>query len=185
MKKIAAILATGVLVASFAWAKPLDFEDSRFDFSDGGLDTAYVSLVKSADGGLEIDFSSQEIEAAVATVNVEEQVQGYDTSNSTEAFWQEASFRNNDLAANILDGVDLDYQGSEFKRVTLVHADQNFDEVQASYMSALEGLGFTPTLEEQTARSSVDIYTLESAGTTLRVLFVDQGNDTQVTFVQS
>lgn len=185
MKKIAAVLATGLLVASFAWAKPLEFEDSGFDYSDGGLDTAYISLAKNDEGGLEIDFSSAETEGVVATVDVEDQVQGYDTSDSTEAFWQESSLRSNDLAANTLEGVDLDYRGNEFERVTLVHADQTYTDVKDAYMTALEGLGFTLTPEEQALDVSVDIYTLESAGETLRVLFVNQGADTQVTFTGS
>jgi hypothetical protein len=184
MKKVAAVLMTGLLVVSFAWAKPLDFEDESFDFSDGGLETAYVTLEKNAEGGLQIDFSSEEAETAVATVDVEDQVQGYDTSDSTEVFWEESSLRANDLAANTLTDVDLDYRGNEFERVTLVHADQTYKEVQESYMAALEGLGFTLTPEEQTLESNTDIYTLESAGETLRVLFVNQGADTQVTFVQ-
>jgi hypothetical protein len=81
MKRVAAVLATALLVASFAWAKPLDFEDEKFDFSDSGLETAYVTLAKNAESGLEIDFSSEEIEGAIATVDVEDQVQGYDTSD--------------------------------------------------------------------------------------------------------
>jgi hypothetical protein len=184
MKKVTALLITGLLVASLAWAKPLEFEDEGFDFSDSGLETAYVTLAKNDDGGLEIDFGSEEVEGAVATVDVEDQVQGYDTSDSTEVFWIESSLRANALAANTLEGVDLDYRGNEFERVTLVHADQTYKEVQESYMAALEGLGFTLTPEEQALESNVDIYTLESAGETLRVLFVNQGADTQVTFVQ-
>jgi hypothetical protein len=184
MKKVAAVLATGLLVASFAWAKPLDFEDEQFDFSDSDLETAYVILAKNDEGGLKIDFSSAEVENAVATVDVEDQVQGYDTDDSTQVFWQESTLRTNQLAANVFGGVDLDYRGNEFERVTLVHASQPFSEVRENYLTALEGLGFTLTPEEQELETGVDIYTLESAGETLRVLFVNQGADTQVTFVQ-
>lgn len=182
MKKAAALLMTGLLVASFAWAKPLNFEDERFDFSDSDLETAYVTLAKSDEGGLEIDFSSEEVEGAVATVDVEDQVQGYSTDDSTEVFWQENSLRSNPSAANTLTGVDLDFRGNEFKRVTLVHAEQNFNVVMESYLTNLEGLGFTPTPQE--GAGNVEIYTLESAGETLRILFVNQGSDVQVTFVE-
>jgi hypothetical protein len=103
---------------------------------------------------------------------------------STEVFWEESSLRSNELAANTLEGVDLDYRGNEFERVTLVHDGQTYKEVKENYMTALEGLGFTLTPEEQALESNTDIYTLESAGETLRVLFVNQGADTQVTFVQ-
>jgi hypothetical protein len=185
MKKVAALLITGLLVASFAWAKPLDFEDSKFDFSDSDLETAYVTLAKSDDGGLQIDFASEEVEGAVATIDVEDQVAGYDTDDTTFVFWQESAERADPLLANVFTGVDLDFAGNTFQRVTLVHEGQSVDQVQESYMTALQELGFALTPEEsQAGIASVDIYTLESAGETLRVLFVNQGADTQVTFVQ-
>jgi hypothetical protein len=185
MKKIAAVLAASLVVASFAWAKPLDFSDNDFDFSDSDLETAYVTLTKNDEGGLEIDFSSLEPETSVATVDVEDQVMGYDTDDSTEVFWQESSASANPTTANVLEGVDLAYAGNEFQRVTLMHEGQNYDEVQANYMTALQELGFTLTPEVQDISvANLDSYTLESAGEILRVLFVNQGADTQVTFVQ-
>jgi hypothetical protein len=51
-----------------------------------------------------------------------------------------------------------------------------------SYLTNLAGLGFTPMPREGVG--NVEIYTLESAGETLRVLFVNQGSDVQVTFVE-
>lgn len=186
MKKVTILLVSSLLVASFAWAKPLDFEDEGFDYSDSDLETAYVTLAKNDEGGLEIDFSSVEPENAVATVDVEDQVQGYDTDDSTEVFWQESALATNPTAANTLEGVDLAFAGNEFQRVTLMHEGQNFDVVQENYLTALQELGFTPTpVEQEGPVANVDIYTLESGGETLRVLFVNQGTDTQVTFTES
>ncbi len=185
MKKVSAFLVASLLVAGFAWAKPLEFQDADFDYSDSDLETAYVTLATNADGGLEIDFSSVEPDNAVATVDVEDQVQGYDTDDSTEVFWQESSLSTNPVAASVLEGVDLAYAGNAFQRVTLMHESQNFDTVQESYLAALQELGFTLTPEVQEgAVANVDIYTFGSAGETLRVLFVNQGADTQVTFVE-
>lgn len=186
MKKVAVFLGVSLLVASFAWAKPLEFQDDSFDYSDSDLETAYVTLAKNDEGGLEIDFSSVEPENAVATVDVEDQVQGYDTDDSSEVFWQESALRANPGAADTLEGVDLAFAGNEFQRVTLMHEGQNFDVVQENYLAALQELGFTPIpVEQEGSVSSVDIYTLESDGETLRVLFVNQGTDTQVTFTES
>jgi hypothetical protein len=182
MKKVAALLIAGLLTVSFAWAKPLSFEDEKFDFSDSDLETAYIALTKNDEGGLEIDFSSEEMEGAVATVDVEDQVQGYDTGDSAEVFWEESSLRSNPTVANSFTDVDLDFRGNTFQRVTLVHSEQNFDAVMQSYLTNLEGLGFTPTPQEGVG--NVEIYTLESAGETLRVLFVNQGSDVQVTFTE-
>lgn len=171
-----------LLTASLVWAKPLDFNDTEFDYSDDGVDTAYVSLAKNDTGGLEIDFSSQASENAIATVDVEDQVLGYDTDGE-DAFWEESAYRTNEVVASRFSDVDLDFRGNTFQRVTFLHQDQTFEVVREEYMAKLEELGFALTEEESSA--SVDIYTLQIEDDTVRVIFVDQGSDTQVTFTQS
>jgi hypothetical protein len=179
MKKLIGVLAIGLVSLSLAWAKPLNFEDKNFDYSDDGLETAYVSLAKNAEGGLQIDFTSEEIPTAVATVDVEDQVTGYDTEGDN-AYWDEQVYVINPDAATTFEGVDLEYRGLSFQRVTLVHESQNFEEVKAAYMAQLEQLGFTLTSEPQDA--NVEVYTMESGEDTIRMILNNQGNDTQVTF---
>lgn len=179
MKKLMGMLAIGLVSLSVAWAKPLNFEDENFDYSDDGLETAYVSLAKNETGGLEIDFSSKEVATAVASVDVEDQVTGYDTEGDN-AYWDRQIYVINPDAANTFEGVDLEYRGLSFQRVTLVHESQNFEDVKAGYMAQLEQLGFTLTPERQDA--NVEVYTMESGEDTLRMILTNQGNDTQVTF---
>jgi hypothetical protein len=183
MKKVLSLLVVGLLGASIAWAKPLNFEDANFDYSDEDLETAYIALAKDDTGALWLDFSSQESTSAVATIDVEDQVRGYDTDDTEVVFWEEDRLRATPDIANVFTDIDLDFRANAFQRVTLLHEGQNFATVRENYMAALEQLGFTLTPEAGAANT--EIYTLQSAGETLRVLFVNQGADTQVTFTNS
>jgi hypothetical protein len=179
MKRVIGLIFIGLVTMSFAWAKPLDFEDGNFDYSDDGLETAYVSLAKNDTGGLDIVFSSEETPEAVATVDVEDQVAGYDTADDS-AFWEARTYVVNAENANTFDSVDLDYRGLGFQRVTLVHESQNFQIVREAYLSQLEQLGFA--LEPERLDSNTEVYTLQSGEDTVRVIMNDRGSDTQVTF---
>jgi hypothetical protein len=181
MRKIIIVVAALVVGSSLAWAAPLNFDDAEFDYSDSGIDTAYVSLAKNDTGGLDISFTSEEPEAAVATVNVEDQVRGYD-EDGDNAYSEEQFYVVNPDAATTFEDVELQYVGLEFERVILLHEEQNFEAVKEAYFSQLEQLGFTLTPEREEA--NLEVYTMESGGETVRLFLTNQGNDTQVSFIK-
>ncbi|MGL4611481.1 MAG: hypothetical protein ACRCYY_17675 [Trueperaceae bacterium] len=174
------VMVIGLASVSVAWAKPIEFNDAGFDYSDNGVDTAYVTLMKNEEGGLGIDFASSASDTTVATVNVEDEVSGYDTSDVTDAYWNASRFATSNASADTFSGVDLEESGLGFRLVTLVHEDQKFADVKAAYVAQLEALGFTITPES--AVQTTEVFTIQSADETIRVIMSNQGDDTQVTF---
>jgi hypothetical protein len=176
------LVVAGLITLGSAQAKSLEFSDDQFDYSDSGLETAYIMLAN--DGGtLELSLSSQASDNAVATIDVTDEVAGYDTDNNDALFWIESNYRVQKDAAAMFSDIDLDFRANHFERVTLTHKDQLYATVKESYLSKLEALGYTCEMME--SKSNADIYRLQSGDETLRLIFIHQGNDTQVTFSQS
>jgi hypothetical protein len=160
-------------------AKPLEFNDETFDYSDSDLETAYITL-QNVDGALKFNLSSLSSTNDVATIDVTDEVVGYDTDSSSTVFWQESYYRTQSDAANVLSAVTLDYRGNQFEGVTLVHGNQLYEVIKMSYLKQLEALGFT--LELIASDANVDVYTIQVSDGSLRMVFSHQGNGTQVNF---
>jgi len=177
MKALLRILALATLATIVSVAMAIGFDESGFDFSDDGLDTAYVALTTNADTGLTILVSSAELPGFIATVDVGDQIPGFDTDEFSEVSYYRGR---TDWSARLMDDVSLVQANRQVRQVSLTFADQPLDTIEGTLMARLTQLGYTVVDTGGTA--NIHIFVLNSGDENVRMVLYRTGPTTRLTF---
>lgn len=171
------VCVAAALVLGLGFAFALGFDESGFDFSDSGIATAYLTLSRVG-GGLVVHFDDATSAGVVGTIDVDNQVAGFDTSDPAD-FQQVSKVRTTMGYADVFAGVTLQHCACDFTQMTFLHDGQALSIVEAAYTDRLQALGYTLTRSD--VSSNIHTYEAVQGDETVRLVFARQGTDTQVT----
>jgi len=155
----------------------LGFDESGFDFSDSGIATAYISL-SNVGGGLVVHFTDAAVAGAVATIDVDNEVLGFDPNDHADAMLAskvQASLGNADAFSR----VSLRHCDCDFAQMSFTHEEQALPQVEAAYAERLVALGYELTALDGT--TNIHAYQAVRGPEFVRLVFARKGAGTVVT----
>ena len=164
-------LAATLLAGSLAFADPLQFtfDDSGFDYeAREDAAPAYVRLARDA-GGLRLTLTQDASGTLLPVVSVEEVPDLHRVDASGD-----------DLLATVDDLAEIELlrSGASVRGFALTHDDADFRAAVASYVTAIEDLGFAASIVDST--SNLRIYTFQDDDAQLRAVFRRAGDEVSV-----
>ncbi|MEJ2357889.1 MAG: hypothetical protein P8Y13_07405 [Deinococcales bacterium] len=173
------LLAVGVMMA-LGVTLALGFDESRIDFQNEDLETAYVALDQTGEG-LTVVLSATKVAGYVGTMDVEDNINDFDEDDFDtgdivkylgQRPWSPKTFP---------DVVEVKHASTFYTMVRLRH-DQMATTVTDAYLARLADLGYA--VSEQSLTTNITVYTLTMGEDTVRMVVARRGADTLVTLSQ-